>query len=203
VKILITGFEPFDGQSINPALEILKRFKDNYGSITILKLDVPTVFNQSIEKVCLAIDTWSPDVVLMLGQAGGRKEISIERVSINIDDANIPDNRGIKPLDRIIREDGEPAYFSSLPVKKIIEALKENNIPAGISNSAGTYVCNHLMYGVLHHIHVKHLDIKAGFIHVPFIHEQVLNKDVFSMSIDDLLRGIECALYVISEVENE
>jgi len=203
MKILITGFEPFDGQSINPSLEILKSLKDVYHDVSILKLDVPTVFNQSIEKVCLAIDSWIPDVVIMLGQAGGRKEISIERVSINIDDASIPDNRGIKPLDSIIREDGEPAYFSSLPIKKLVNALRENNIPAGISNSAGTYVCNHLMYGVLHHIHMKNLNIKAGFIHVPFTHEQVLNKEVFSMSLDDLVRGIECVIKVISEVEHE
>jgi pyroglutamyl-peptidase len=120
MKILVTGFEPFDGQIINPSIEILNRIKDNYNHVVIYKLTVPTVFNESIEIVCKKIDEIHPDIVLMLGQAGGRKEISIERIAINIDDANIPDNRGIKPIDNIIIKYGKPAYFSSLPIKKMM-----------------------------------------------------------------------------------
>lgn len=203
MKILVTGFEPFDGQKINPSLEIIDRLKNSYDHVLIHKLKVPTAFNDSIKCVCSTIDEINPDVVFMLGQAGGRKEISIERIAINIDDASIPDNRGIKPLDSIINQNGKNAYFSTLPIKKMVEKLKINNLPAGISNSAGTYVCNHLMYGVLYHLETQKKKIKAGFIHVPFIHEQVQNKDNFSMSLNDLVYGVELLIDVMSEVSYE
>lgn len=203
MNILITGFEPFDGQTINPSIEILNRIQNNYNHVYIYKLIVPTVFNESIEVVCKKVDEIHPDIVLMLGQAGGRKEISIERVAINIDDANIPDNRGIKPIDSVIMKNGQPAYFSSLPIKKMMNILRENNLPAQISNSAGTYVCNHLMYGVLNHIDSKKLNILAGFVHVPFIHEQVIDNGNFSMSLNDLVKAVELLIEIVSEDKYE
>jgi pyroglutamyl-peptidase len=199
-KILITGFEPFDGQLINPSIEILERLKNEYHGVNLIKLFVPTVFRESIQMVLNEIEKIKPDIVIMLGQAGGRKEISFERISINIDDANIPDNRGNKPIDEMIYKDGENAYFATLPIKKLNQVLIDNHIPSTISNSAGTYVCNHLMYGVLHYISESKIPIQAGFIHVPFVHDQVKNREQFSMSINDLVKAIELCINALTEV---
>ena len=145
------------------------------------------------------IEQEKPDYVLSIGQAGGRAEITPERIAINIDDAGIPDNEGNQPVDRTIYPDGENAYFSTLPVKAIVEAIKREGIPASISNSAGTYVCNHLMYSVLYSIKKNALPIKAGFIHVPYIPEQTVNKkDKASLSLEEIVRGLEAALREIN-----
>ena len=136
--------------------------------------------------------------MLSIGQAGGRAEITPERIAINIDDARIPDNEGNQPVDRPIVPDGENAYFSNLPIKTMMEAIKKEGIPASVSNSAGTYVCNHLMYSVLYYIKKNALPIKAGFIHVPYIPEQTVNKkDKPSMSLAEIVRGLEAAIRVI------
>lgn len=198
-RILITGFEPFDGQEINPSIEILNRLKNQYHHVKIHKLNVPTVFKESIHLVWKNVLEIKPDIVIMLGQAGGRKEISFERVAININDAAIPDNRGNKPIDEQICPHGQNAYFSTLPIKKLVTLVNEHGHKAGISNSAGTYVCNHLMYGILHHIDKDHLPIKAGFIHVPFILEQVKDHQIFSMSIEDLVHAIEIVINSLVE----
>ena len=190
-KILITGFEPFDGQNINPSIKILDALDDVYHQARLFKLVVPTAFDTAIDVVWKEISNVRPDVVLMLGQAAGRKDVSIERIAINIDDAIIPDNRNIRPIDRIIRNDGKPAYFSTLPIKKILSLLENNGIPVSISNSAGTYVCNHLMYGILYELDKYQYDVKAGFIHVPMIHEQNHLKQTFSMDLNELIRAVE------------
>jgi pyroglutamyl-peptidase len=197
--ILVTGFEPFDGQEINPSLEILKRLKDVYTNVKITKLEVPTVFRESIHFVWKKVSELNPDYVIMIGQAGGRKEISFERIAINIDDATLPDNRGNKPIDERICPHGSAAYFSTLPIKKLVAEVAKNGYPVGISNSAGTYVCNHLMFGILHHIHKVNLPTQAGFIHVPFIHEQNTNQKYFSMSLDDLVCAIEIVIHTLVE----
>ena len=195
MKILLTAFTPFDGESINPALEAMKLLPDKIGQLEVLKLEVPTVFGKSARLVLETIEQEKPDYVLSIGQAGGRAEITPERIAINIDDAGIPDNEGNQPVDRPIVPDGENAYFSTLPVKAIVEAIKREGIPASISNSAGTYVCNHLLYSVLHYIKKNTLPIKAGFIHVPYILEQTVNKkDKASLSLAEIVRGLEAAL---------
>lgn len=198
-KILVTGFEPFDGESINPSLKILDALHDVYENARLFKLVVPTVFDESIEVVINEIKHIKPDFVLMLGQASGRKEISIERVALNIDDASMPDNRNIKPIDRMIRKDGKPAYFSTLPIKKLLAVLQNNDYPVSISNSAGTYVCNHLMYGVLYTIDQLSYDTRAGFIHVPLIHEQIKSQSQFSMDLHELIQSIELVINVLTE----
>ncbi|EYE87353.1 pyrrolidone-carboxylate peptidase [Fervidicella metallireducens AeB] len=185
----------FGGEKINPSYEIIKRIKDNIGGAEIIKLEVPVVFHKSAETVIKKINEINPDYVIMLGQAGGRHEISIERVAINIDDASIPDNENNRPIDEAIDKEGLPAYFSTLPVKRIIRVLREMGIPASLSNSAGTYVCNHLMYSILNYIYSNKLNIKAGFIHIPYIMEQVVNKPgTPSMTLEALIQGIETAI---------
>lgn len=198
MKILITAFEPFGGEKVNPALEAMKLLPDKIGEAQILKLELPTVFKKSIEKVWQHIDEYEPDIVISLGQAGGRACISIERVAINIDDTTMADNEGNMPVDQPIFKDGENAYFSNLPIKNMVEDIKKAGIPANISNTAGTYVCNHVMYGILYKIHKERLNIKAGFIHVPFIPEQVVDKpERASMSLENIVKAVEIACKVL------
>lgn len=197
MKILVTGFEPFGMEKINPSYEVVKRLDSRILDSDIIKLQVPTVFYKSINTVIKTIKEETPDVILMIGQAGGRYNITVERIGININDARIQDNEGNKPMDEVIDNEGLPAYFSSIPVRKIVEELIKNNIPASISNSAGTYVCNHLLYGILDYIYKNKLGIKAGFIHIPFLPEQILNRaDVPSMSLEMMIKAIDTAISV-------
>ena len=200
-KLLLTAFTPFDGERINPALEAVKLVKDKIGNLEIVKLEVPTVFGKSIETVREAIEREKPDFVLSIGQAGGRAEITPERVAINLDDARIPDNEGNQPIDEPIFPDGENAYFSTLPVKAMVEAIRKEGLPSSLSNSAGTYVCNHLMYGVLYYLD-KRPSMKAGFIHVPYIPEQVKDKkEMPDLPLSDIVRGLEAAIQAVEENE--
>lgn len=198
MKILLTGFEPFGGESVNPAQEAVQLVKDEIKGAQIVKCYVPVVFGKAIETVHAAMEKENPDVVLCIGQAGGRYEITPERVAINCDDARIPDNEGNSPVDQPVFADGAPAYFSTLPIKKMVEYMKAANVPAAISNSAGTYVCNHLMYGVRYYIEKQFPNTIGGFMHVPFLHEQVMNKkETASLSKDDVVKGIEASLEAI------
>lgn len=174
MKLLLTAFDPFGGEKINPALEAVKRVQDKIGDLEIVKLEVPTVFYKSIDTVANAIEKEHPDVVLCIGQAGGRFDLTPERVAININDARIPDNEGNQPLSGSIFEDGENAYFSSLPIKAMVAEIRKADIPASVSNSAGTYVCNHLMYGVLYTIAKKYPSMRGGFMHVPLLQVKLL-----------------------------
>ena len=201
MKLLLTAFDPFGGEKINPALEAVKRVQDKIGDLEIVKLEVPTVFYKSIDTVENAIEKEHPDVVLCIGQAGGRFDLTPERVAININDARIPDNEGNQPLSGSIFEDGENAYFSSLPIKAMVAEIRKADIPASVSNSAGTYVCNHLMYGVLYTIAKKYPSMRGGFMHVPFITSQVANRptNAPSLSLDTIVKGIEAACKAIAE----
>lgn len=204
MKILVTGFDPFGGEKVNPAFEVIKELKDNIEGAEIVKLQVPTAFYSSIKKTVEKIEEIKPDAVLMIGQAGGRFDVTVERIAINLDDARIPDNEGNQPIDKLVDEEGLTAYFATLPIKAIVNRIKEKNIPASVSNSAGTYVCNHLMYGILNHIYKNKLNIKAGFIHIPFLLEQVLNKpNVPAMTLDRMVTAIESAIEVIAKNEEE
>ena len=204
MTLLLTAFTPFGGESINPALEAVKRVKDKIANLDIIKLEVPTVFNESVKTVTEAMEKENPDFVLCVGQAGGRAGITPERVAINVDDARIPDNDGNQPIDRTIYPDGENAYFSNLPVKAMVEAIKEEGLISSLSNSAGTYVCNHLMYGVLYHIDKTYQGMKSGFIHVPYITEQTTDKpNKPSMPLKDIVKGLEAAIRAIAENEKD
>lgn len=199
-KILLTAFDPFGGSDINPALEAVKLVKDQIGDFAVTKLEVPTVFHKSIAIVKAAIEKESPDAVLCIGQAGGRFELTPERVAINVDDARIKDNEGNQPIDVKVFADGESAYFTTLPIKAMVEKMKAAGLPASVSNTAGTFVCNHLMYGVLYTLEKYFQGVKGGFMHVPFIPSQVVGKaNTASMNLSDIVKGIELSILAISE----
>lgn len=198
MKVLVTGFEPFGGEVINPSFEVVKKLSEKINGADIIKLQVPTAFNNSITHTIEKIQEENPDFVLSIGQAGGRFGISVERVAININDARIPDNLNNQPIDTKIDETGENAYFASIPIKAIVQGLKANYIPTAVSDSAGTYVCNHLMYGVLNYIHKNNLNIKAGFIHIPYLFQQVTTKpNTPAMDINTMVKAIETAIDVM------
>lgn len=196
-KILLTGFTPFDGESVNPALEAVKLVKSPLPEIELIKLEVPTVFTRSGELVAAAMDKYLPDTVICVGQAAGRSAVTPERIAINVDDARIPDNDGAQPVDKPIAADGPAAYFATLPIKAVVQAIRAAGVPAEVSNSAGTYVCNHLMYAVLHHAATDHPGMRAGFIHVPCIPEQTSGKDVPSLPLDRIVTALEAAITAV------
>ena len=198
MKILVTGFDPFGGEPINPAIESVKRLPDNIAGAEIIKLEIPTVRKKSLEKIEKAINEHNPDVILSIGQAGGRFDISIERVGINLDDFRIPDNEGNQIIDEPIFPDGENSYFVKLPVKAMVQNVQKNNIPASVSYTAGTFVCNHVLYGVLYLIEKKYKGKKSGFIHIPFLPQQVVNKrNTPSMELNTIVKGLTAAIEAI------
>ncbi len=201
MKVLVTGFDPFGGETINPAYEAVKLVNDNIEGAEIIKIEIPTVFGKSMIVIDKAIQKYKPDVVLAIGQAGGRTSMAVERVGINVDDARIPDNDGQQPIDEIIYEDGENAYFSNLPIKKMVFEMQNENVPAVVSNTAGTYVCNHVLYSIMYLIDKKYNNLRGGFIHVPFLPEQVKDKNMPSMSLEMIKKGIEIAIK--TAVKNE
>jgi len=204
MKILVTGFDPFGDDTINPAIEAVKLLPDEINDVEIVKLEIPTVFYKSSDVVSEAIKEENPDYVLNIGQAGGRAELTPERVAINMDDARIEDNEGQQPIDKVIREDGKEAYFSKLPIKAMVNYMKEENVPASVSNTAGTFVCNHIMYQTLYLTMEEYPEVRAGFMHIPFLPEQVLDRpDTPSMALDDIVRGITAALQAIIDFDGK
>ena len=198
MKILVTGFDPFGGEPINPAIESVKRLPDNIAGAEIIKLEIPTVRKKSLEKIEEAINEHNPDIILSIGQAGGRFDISIERVGINLDDFRIPDNEGNQIIDEPIFPDGENSYFVKLPVKAMVQNVQKNNIPASVSYTAGTFVCNHVLYGVLYLIEKKYKGKKSGFIHIPFLPQQVIDKrNMPSMELNTIVKGLTAAIEAI------
>lgn len=204
MKILVTGFDPFGGEKINPAIEAVKLLPNTIKGAEIEKLEIPTVFHKSADVVREKMNEFKPDVVLNIGQAGGRMGLTPERVAINQDDARIPDNEGNQPIDVAIQEDGQPAYFTKLPIKAMVKAMKNAGIPASVSNTAGTFVCNHIMYQTLYLVDKEFPEAKAGFMHIPFMTEQVLDKpNQPAMSLTDMARGIEAAIEAIVEYNDK
>lgn len=204
MKILVTGFDAFGGDQTNPSSEAVKRLPDEHQGIQIIKLKIPTVFGKSAEVVKEAMEREQPEYVLNIGQAGGRFGLTPERVAINQDDAPIPDNEGNQPVDTIIQPDGENAYFSHLPIKAMVTAIRNAGLPASVSNSAGTFVCNHIMYQTLYLTHTKFPKTKAGFMHVPFLTEQVVDRPKSpSMSLEDIVKGITVAIEAIGEYDGK
>ena len=204
MKILVTGFDPFGGETVNPALEAVKSLPSEIHGAEVHWVAIPTVFYKAAEVLETAIVRYQPDVVLCIGQAGGRASLTPERVAINQDDARIPDNQGNQPIDEPIRMDGEVAYFSTLPIKAMVQAIKEEGLPATVSNTAGTFVCNHLMYQALYLADKKFPHMRAGFMHIPYMTEQVLNKpNTSSMCLTDIVRGIEAAIRAIVDYKDK
>lgn len=212
MKIVVTGFQPFGGETMNPALEAVKRLPDHLTvekdgkslKADLIKVEVPVVFHQGPDLVLDAVRSRKPDIVLCVGQAGGRRGITPEFVGINYMDARIADNGGNAPQDQPIKEDGDAAYFATLPVKKMAAALKEDGIDGSVSYSAGTFVCNDLLYELLYTLNKEEIPAVGGFVHVPFADQQVADKPGCpSMSIDTMVRGLTDMLKVCMEERAE
>lgn len=202
--VLITGFEPFDGEAVNPSWEVVSRL-DNaiIGGCRVVARQLPCVFGEALIELNAAIDSLSPTLVLSVGQAGGRTDISVERVAINVDDARIPDNRGNQPVDTPIVGNGPAAWLSSLPIKAIVSALRDAGIPASVSQTAGTFVCNHVMYGLLHKLSGMP-EAKGGFIHIPYLPQQAAaHPGAPSMAAETVRQGLELAIATALQVEND
>lgn len=202
MKIMITGFEPFNGREINPSQLILEQLQAPEG-VTLMKELLPVEFKKTREILKKCLEVYKPDIVISLGQAGNRPEINVERVAINLDNVRssngkteLPDNAGERPVDQPIVEDGPAAYFSTLPVWEIVSAIQVAGVNAAVSYSAGTYVCNHVMYTVLHEAENKYPEMKAGFIHVPFLPEQNPTTG-YTMKLDEMIKGVKVAIQTI------
>lgn len=203
-KILVTGFDPFGGEQINPALEAIKRLPTLINDTQIVTYEIPTVFHKSGRLLQDYLLKEQPDAVLLVGQAGGRSAISLERVAINMDDARIPDNEGNQPIDEVINPQGAPAYFTTLPIKRIVQALKQHQIPAIVSNSAGTFVCNHLMYYLLDTLAAQKANVIGGFMHIPYLPSQVVDQpNQPSMALDQIVKAIEITLATIIKNQHD
>ena len=200
MKILLTGFDPFDREKVNPAFEAVKLLPDTIAGAQIVKLEVPTQFVRAGEVLEAAMAEHKPDVVICVGQAGGRAAITPEKVAINLMDGRIPDNAGYQPVDVPIRADGPAAYFATLPVKAMVQRMRDAGIPAAVSYTAGTYVCNYLLYTLLYLIDKKYPNVRGGFIHVPYAMEQVINKPLGTPSMDlrQIARGLETAVEAVA-----
>lgn len=191
-KLLITGFEPFGGEEINPSWEAVCRLPEEIGGYALTRLRIPVVFGEAAERVIRAAEKLCPDVILCVGQAGGRDAITPELVGINLRHASIPDNSGVQPKDRPIIPGGDCAYFSTLPVRRMAEAVSAAGVQAQVSYSAGTYVCNDLLYTLLSHF--RDSATRVGFIHIPYSTAQ--NKAP-AMEPDRMVQGLSAAIAAI------
>lgn len=194
-KLLITGFDPFGGASVNPAREAVMALPEVVGDYALTKLEIPTVFGLAAETVLRAAEALCPDVILCVGQAGGRAAITPEVVAINLREASIPDNHGNQPRNIPVVENAPAAYFSTLPVRLMVEAVKAAGIPCALSYSAGVFVCNDLLYTLLHHY--DGTDTRVGFVHIPYLPEQA-GEGVASLPLEDAVRGLTAAIQALS-----
>ncbi len=196
MNILLTGFDPFGGEAVNPAWEAVKQLEGlTIGSALVHTVEIPTVRFKAI--VCLkdAIAAWDPDVVICVGQAGGSSVMRVERVAINCDDFRIGDNEGNQPIDETIVPGGPAAYFSTLPIKRIASAWLAHGIPGKVSNTAGTFVCNHIFYGLMDLLAHDPKPRKGGFIHVPYLPEQAAKfVEQPSMGLTTIVKALELAV---------
>lgn len=200
MKILVTGFEPFGGETVNPAIETVKSLPDTIAGAQIIKLEIPCVCHKSLRVIETAIEQYDPDIILSVGQAGGRADVTVERVGINVDDYRIPDNEGNQRIDEPVVPGGPDAYFVTLPIKAMVQNIQKRGIPASVSNSAGTFICNHVTYGVCHMITVKYPGKRSGFIHIPYLPEQVVDKrNMPSMSQDMMTEAVTAAIEAMVE----
>jgi len=212
MKILVTGFEPFNGGKVNPSEQIVYRLEAPEG-VTLIKEVLPVEFKKTTARLQELFQEHHPDVVLSIGQAGGRAEISVEQRAVNLDNVGRPDgticladNGGYMPVDEKIAEDGAEEYPATLPLEQLVEAIRRQGIPAGLSPSAGTFVCNHVMYVNLYEGAKHYPGMKAGFIHVPFLPEQIADRPdkdrVCAMPLQDMVAGLQAVLEVLADKES-
>lgn len=196
LTVLVTGFEPFDADTVNPSWEVARALDGWHPTgATVHAVQLSCVFGRAMTQLAEAIDRRQPRLVICLGLAGGRNEVSLERVAINVDDARIPDNDGQQPVDHAIVAAGPSAYFSTLPIKAIVRDLRAAGLPGAVSNTAGTFVCNHVFYGLMHKL-TQHPDaIRGGFIHLPCLPEQAeLHPGAPTLPLDVQIQAIRKAI---------
>lgn len=192
-RLLITGFDPFGGATVNPSWMAVERLPDQIGECVLCKLQIPTVFSKAATAVLETARQFSPDTILCVGQAGGRAAVTPERIGVNIRDARIPDNAGNQPRGEFVDPQGPAAYFSTLPVEAMAQAIRDAGVDATVSNSAGAFVCNDVLYSLLHHY--DGTAVRVGFVHVPYIPEQ----GAPSMELAQIVRALEAAITLITK----
>ncbi|MFJ1766551.1 pyroglutamyl-peptidase I [Amycolatopsis sp. NPDC088138] len=202
-RVLMTGFAPFGGETVNPswqAVQVLRGRRDDVAAV-----ELPCEFAASLPALRRAIAEHRPSLVVCVGQAGGRAEVTPERVAINLVDARIPDNAGARPVDVPVVEDGPAAYFTTLPVKACVEAIRAAGVPASVSHTAGTYVCNQVFYGLMHLLATDFPEVRGGFVHVPFSPEQVAasGKAAPSLGVDRIADALEALADTASKVTED
>ena len=198
MKILVTGFTPFGGEKINPSWEAVRRLPDRIGGAELVKREIPTEFRASGAALHELLAELRPDAVLCVGQYGGANCIRVERVAVNLRDARIADNAGRQPTDETVVPSGPDAYFATIPTREIVDVLRERDIPARLSYSAGTFVCNNLLYCALHESAQIEPAPRCGFIHVPYLPEQTKDGSAPSMSLELMVKALETAAEVIA-----
>lgn len=193
--VLLTGFEPFGGDAVNPSWEAVRSLQGKrIAGHRIATACLPVEFGAALDRLDAALDAHHPRMVLCVGLAGGRAQVSLERIAINVDDARIPDNAGAQPVDAPVIADAPAAYFTDLPIKAMLAALRHAGIPAEVSQSAGTYVCNHVFFGLMHRLATQP-DVRGGFLHVPWLPEQAAaHHDAPSLELEVLIQALRVAV---------
>ena len=190
-KLLITGFDPFGGESVNPSWEAVRQLPDRIGQYELTKMQIPTVFGKAFEDVLAAAEELKPDAVISVGQAGGRDSVTPEVVAINLREAGIPDNEGNQPVNVPVIPGGPAAYFATIPVRDMVRAVKDAGIPCKLSYTAGAFVCNDVLYSMLHHC--RETTTQVGFIHVPYLPRQA-KENVPSMEEETIIKALTIAI---------
>lgn len=204
IRVLVTAFEPFGGETLNPSQQAVQRLAGGAAlvGVDLRTTDLPVAFGQAIDVLRAAIAAHDPDVVLCVGEAGGRFAVTPERFAVNLNDASFPDNAGNQPVDEPIVAGGPVAYASTLPVAEMVAAMRTAGIPATKSSTAGNYVCNNVFYGLMHLIATERPGLRGGFVHVPYMHEQVLHRRDAqpSLSLEQITDALRIAVQTAAAV---
>lgn len=205
LNVLLTGFEPFNQDPMNPSWELARALDGwQHAGATVRAVQLPCVFGDAMAHLDQALQQWQPTLVVCLGLAGGRAELTPERVAINVDDARIPDNAGRQPVDAAVQPGGPAAYFSTLPIKAMVRDMRAQGVPAAVSNTAGTFVCNHIFYALMHRLAQAGGVARGGFIHVPALPAlAALHPGMPSMALETQLRGLQVAIQTALAVRDD
>src|SRR5437660_8510664 len=200
MKALVAGFDAFGGDKVNPSALAVRQLKRKLGGVAIHTAVLPPSYGRSAIALRGAIHEVRPDIVLCVGQAGGRAELCLERVAINVQDARIRDNDGKQPIDKPVVKDGPAAHFATLPIKACVAEMRKAGLPAAVSNTAGTFVCNHIFYALMDIAQGHPIPMRGGFLHIPYVPEQAARLGgAPSMALEDIVRGIEIVLEVSAD----